>query len=90
MSYLPFDTLALAEARSEAEQTWRRGRPRGADDVTRYWWPADADPETGAAVLLIPEGDEGSLAPDEIARLTDAEPAWRVARREAARAAMGL
>ena len=84
--YLAYAMTAAAEGRSTEE-----ARARGCDMVTTTrWWTVESDPETGAAVLLIPEGDEGSLAPDEIARLTDVEPAWRVARREAALAAMGF
>lgn len=83
--YLPFETLDSAQARNGQE-----AEARGCDMVsTRYWWPADSDPETGAAVLLIAEGDEGSLTADERARLTDREPEWLAARRANALAAMG-
>ena len=86
MRYLAFPEFTAAQARNCQE-----AEARGCDMVsTRYWWPADSDPETGAAVLLIPEGDEGTLSAEERARLSDQEPAWLAERRAAALAAMGL
>ena len=83
MRYLSFPDRETARARSA-----REAEARGCGPVTTRWWPSDEDPETGAAVLLIAEGDEGSLTADERARLTG-EPDWLAERRRPAALAAG-
>lgn len=68
MRYLTFDSEAEAVERSRSE-----AEARGCDMVnTTSWWPWQVDPETGAAVLLIDDGD--ALRPGETA--SAAPPEW--------------
>lgn len=68
MQYLSFSTMAEAMARSAAE-----AEARGCDMInTTHWWPWRVDSESGAAVLLIDDGDV--LRPGETASATP--PSW--------------
>ena len=68
MKYLLLPDEATAAARSAEE-----AEARGCDMVnTMSWWPWRVDPETGAAGLLIEDGD--ALRPGETA--SDTPPGW--------------
>lgn len=68
MKYLTMPDAASAEQRSREEALSRGCAP----DATTHWWPWRVDPETGAAVLLIDDGD--ALRPGESASATP--PEW--------------
>lgn len=68
MQYLSFSTEEEAMARSAAEAAARGCQT----DSPTHWWPWRVDPETGAAVLLIDDGD--ALRPGETASATP--PEW--------------
>ena len=65
--------LLLPDEASAATRSAEEAAARGCDMVnTTSWWPWRVDPETGAAVLLIEDGD--ALRPGE--RAAAEPPAW--------------
>lgn len=65
--------LLMADAAAAMQRSGSEAAARGCDMVnTTHWWPWRVDSESGAAVLLIDDGDV--LRPGETASATP--PPW--------------
>lgn len=65
--------LLMADAAAAMQRSAEEAEARDCDMIgTTHWWPWRVDPETGAAVLLIDDGD--ALRPGETASATP--PEW--------------
>jgi len=79
-SYLIFDSLALAQARSA-----QQAEALGCEPGTTYWWAQIEHPSTHLGALRIDDGapyGSAGLTPTEVASLVDEgsmDPAWFLA-----------